>query len=1052
MGHQVDHPPLGHRPTPPGGSRRAAPARRSTPTAGSAVAAGLPLDGEGQQGVGELDPRQVVVEPLPAPRRRHRVQREAAPRPVGEEHAGGVAHDDAIARRRPAREPPRVDAHGARHRAPAAVRAGPSACSAPPGAAPSGCRVRVSEPRGARARARSSWTLAAAPVGGEVLGRDAIRGPRRQGRVHDGEGGDGHHAPRSGRGASREPRGDELGRVQRGAAGGAADLLAARGARGHRHGRRRAPPARGGRSAMRRDSSGWRWPNAPAMPQQPAPEPRAAEAGRSAASAAAPSRPPPRAAAWQCSCTTASSGRRAAAARPRSATARSKVTAASATQRARGSPGHQAREVVDQHRPARGLQHDDRARPRGRAGPAASSARRALAPRGRHQALRQQRAPAAAGIDHPHVARRTRASTRRAASPTPGSRKRVKVSAISATRARRGRRPVAGVGRQRRTGTGERRRRRRSAASRPAAAAPGRRPRPQREQRRGRGRSAGRPGAPRARGGGGRGPPPSGAPCRPGPGTPRRRPCTRGRARGPRAGRRRPGPPAAGPRARRAGCTARPRVEWRSSPSAWKLGHIAPAARAAGAVAVARLAGAGEAALGARSSTAVRRGRRGGEASRRRPASSGSGSVSDARVEEPLGIEQRPSGARRRRSSRAGTCAAAARCAPGRRRARPRATRRARHQVGHLLGDPPQRGDRAGQAQVDHAAGCGGSPRWRGRTRWPAGPRPPEVARTSRAKPGSRAGGTAGSSMKGSGRGSPGPPAPPVRRARAMPDAAHGPHRLLGGGVQRPPARRGSPAAARAPRSGSPLCSTIRIAAASPAKPISDRTAGGRLAGSSSWWSISSMAEGPAPSASTTASRASSTDANDSSARPRAAGPLDQPHLGRTGSRPACPRSRTAGAASPASSPAERVERVARDPPEQRGRPRGGGEGARAPRAPAGAGVAAAQGRAGRRRRASPPSARTWSAVSPSTTERAPAELLAIIPPRVARFAVATSAPNISPWGGRGGVEVVQHHAGPDPGDAPRRGRSRRPRARSSRPPARARPPGPRGSCRRPAS
>ena len=55
---------------------------------------------------------------------------------------------------------------------------------------------------------------------------------------------------------------------------------------------------------------------------------------------------------------------------------------------------------------------------------------------------------------------------------------------------------------------------------------------------------------------------------------------------------------------------------------------------------------------------------------------------------------------------------------------------------------------------------------------------------------------------------------------------------------------------------------------------------------------------------------------------------------------------------------------------------------------------------------------RTWSAVSPYATERAPAELLAIMPPRVARLAVATSGPKARPCGRGRPVERVEHHAG----------------------------------------
>ena len=69
--------------------------------------------------------------------------------------------------------------------------------------------------------------------------------------------------------------------------------------------------------------------------------------------------------------------------------------------------------------------------------------------------------------------------------------------------------------------------------------------------------------------------------------------------------------------------TARPRVEWRSSPSAWKLGHIAPP-RARQAPLPLHASPARASPPSRAKLIAVRRGRRGGEASRRRPSSSGS--------------------------------------------------------------------------------------------------------------------------------------------------------------------------------------------------------------------------------------------------------------------------------------------------------------------------------------------------------------------------------------------------------------------------------------------
>ena len=53
----------------------------------------------------------------------------------------------------------------------------------------------------------------------------------------------------------------------------------------------------------------------------------------------------------------------------------------------------------------------------------------------------------------------------------------------------------------------------------------------------------------------------------------------------------------------------------------------------------------------------------------------------------------------------------------------------------------------------------------------------------------------------------------------------------------------------------------------------------------------------------------------------------------------------------------------------------------------------------------------TLSTVLPCQIERAPAELLPIMPPRLARLLVATSGPNCRPCGARRGVELVEHDA-----------------------------------------
>ena len=212
-------------------------------------------------------------------------------------------------------------------------------------------------------------------------------------------------------------------------------------------------------------------------------------------------------AAWQWSCTTASRGVVAQRRRRRGrAPPARRSTAASATQRGAGVAGHEAREVVDQHRPARGLEHHDRPPGDGVRGQPVERPRARVARAGAHQALRQQRAAAAAGIDDAARAAPAAPSTRRAASPMPGSRKRVKVSAISTTVAPpRGR---AGLGASAAPARAGRSPSDALGDGRPPSAREARRARPERQQRVGVAGEPGREGHARARGGGGRGPRP----------------------------------------------------------------------------------------------------------------------------------------------------------------------------------------------------------------------------------------------------------------------------------------------------------------------------------------------------------------------------------------------------------------------------------------------------------------------------------------------------------------------------------------------------------------
>ncbi len=189
------------------------------------------------------------------------------------------------------------------------------------------------------------------------------------------------------------------------------------------------------------------------------------------------------------------------------------------------------------------------------------------------------------------------------------------------------------------------------------------------------------------------------------------------------------------------------------------------------------------------------------------------------------------------------------------------------------------------------------------------------TARTARANPASRAGGTAGSSMKGSGRGSPAPPAPPVRRARAMPErrTAHTAACSAGSVTTRAPATASS--RSRTP-SGSPLCSTISSASASAAKPITARTAGGRLAGSSRERSISSIADGPRLEEADDRLEGGVHRGEGDEGEPACGGPFHQAQLGAAGhgerALRAAEQARPVGRLA-----AERLERVARDPAHQ---------------------------------------------------------------------------------------------------------------------------------------
>ena len=304
------------------------------------------------------------------------------------------------------------------------------------------------------------------------------------------------------------------------------------------------------------------------------------------------------------------------------------------------------------------------------------------------------------------------------------------------------------------------------------------------------------------------------------------------------------------------------------------------------------------------------------------------------------------------------------------------------------------------------------------------------TARTSRAKPASRVGRhrrvldeghrTRIALFAGAGR------PQGARDARA----AHGPDRRLLGRVAHHPRRRRLPRSRRSTSSGSPLCSTSSSASASPAKPSSARTAGGRLAGSSRARSISSIADGPASEQPDHRLQGGVHRVEADQRQAPARRPLHQAQLRAAGQRPACPPSRTAAAASRAPRPGQRVERVPRHAADQLRRPRVRGEGAGRSRArrrgrpaPQRGARPVGQGHVEREHVVRPSARGPPSGRRPSCWRSSR--------PSVARLAVATSAPKASPWARGGGVEVRP---------APRRGRrapcARRGRSRSTRAPS----------------
>ena len=203
------------------------------------------------------------------------------------------------------------------------------------------------------------------------------------------------------------------------AAGGAADLGAAGGARGDGErrptGRRGRVGPRRWRATCRRDGNRRRPPSRSTRPRSRAarvpvcarapPRPRGRR--RAPARGSARARPPRR------------RPRAGAAGRDR-ATARSNVTAASATHRARGSPGTsrgRSSTNIDQQEGSRTTMRPAREGVRGQA--VQGAPRRA--PARRPRALREEGAPAAAGVDDGTRAPQA-PSTSSAASPMPGSR------------------------------------------------------------------------------------------------------------------------------------------------------------------------------------------------------------------------------------------------------------------------------------------------------------------------------------------------------------------------------------------------------------------------------------------------------------------------------------------------------------------------------------------------------------------------------------------------------------------------------------------------------
>ena len=512
---------------------------------------------------------------------------------------------------------------------------------------------------------------------------------------------------------------------------------------------------------------------------------------------------------------------------------------------------------------------------------------------------------------------------------------------------------------------------------------------------------AGRPG----RGGGGPAPPPSAAPCRRGRGTRRRTPCTPGTARGPRAGRRRPGRPAAGPRARPAASPpgrgwsgARRRAPGSSGTSPRRARgrrrcRCRPRRRARGPPSAAKL-------------IAVLRARRGGEAASRRLSSSRSGSVSTP------GFRIRPGS-----SSRSGSPKAA--IVPGG-YIRGSSSLRARPSPCSPDSDPSsgRRGRRSPRR-------CGAARRPRRAARrsmrgrmcrqptlaWPyqtaSRPSRSRIRRTPRASSGSRSGGTAGSSMIASGRGSPGP-AGPSRRALPIPArrTAHTAACPAGSTTTRAPGD--------APQAVGHL---VRLAAQLHQelgrRAGVERGAGHQLDGRRA---VPQRPPPPPRAPRPPSRRAAGPGRGPPGAPPAAARP--------PGSPPASPRCRRGRRGQSGSSPARASEVVARHPPQERRGPGGGGE------RPGRLQRRAAPG-APRRRVARVPSASVTSSVEDvvggePVRDRAGAGGVVGDHPAERRPAAGGDVrPEEQAVGAGGGVQPVEHHAGPDARGAGRRGRSR---------------------------